>query len=228
MTYNIFALNCATVEVTISVQNHEDIRLKENITCTAGHIKASLYRALERESGEDELRLLYRGRELEEKDTILDIEPSIVETKKIAIYAVRPVPKSEAYKKVNNVRLLHRNVAECAKCAQDDVEPRERTRFNDPEVPTPPVPNALYVADMLVDIGQTYAVMAENLKKMSKVLKSSEIFEGEEYQRRRRLIQNNMDCVRYTNPMLLNMAKLRIPITEPRAAVQTMETCVPS
>jgi len=218
----------ATFEFTISVQNQEDIRLKELITCTAGQIKASLYRVLEPESGKNDLRLLYRGRELQEKDTILDIEPNIVETKKIAIYAVRPVAKSEAYKKVNNVRLLHRNVAECAKCAQDDVEPRERTRFNEPEVPTAPVPNALYVADMLIDIGETYALMAVNLKKMSKILDSNEVFEGEEYHRRRRLIQNNMDCVRYTNPMLLNMAKLRIPITEPRAAVQSMENCVPS
>ena len=212
------------MEVIVSVQNCEDIRLRHDLKCTAGEIKSSLYSILELKGQKTELRLLYRGKELKDEDTILEIEKDIAETKKIHLFAVKPVAKSAAHQRVNNVRLLHRNVAECAKCSQKDVEPNDRIRFNDPDIPTPHVPNVLYVADMIQDIGNTFNLMSKNLKQMSEVLKSTELFDGEESHRRIRLIQNNMDCVRYTHPMLLNISKLRLPITDPRELVQT-EVC---
>ena len=214
------------MEVIVALQNHKDIRLELDIKCTVGQIKTGLYQVLKQEGCKSELRILYRGKELKEGDRISDIENDIFETKKIVLYAVRPFAKSEAYKRVNNVRLLHRNVIECVKCAQNDIEPTERKRFNEPEFPTSPVPNVIEVADEISDIGETFALMSNNMKEMSKVLQSKEILSGINYDKGRRIIQNNMDCVRYTDPMLLNMTKLRFPIMKPTSLVYTMETCL--
>ena len=42
----------------------------------------------------------------------------------------------------------------------------------------------------------------------------------EDFEEKRRLIQNNMDAVRYANYMLKNIEKIRIPLHNPRGRLQ--------
>ena len=170
-----------------------------------------------------QFRLLYRGRHIEDETALRQVESN---RGVLEIFAVEEkIENSAAFTRVNNVRLLKRNVDECVSCAKNGDDPRQRSRFNDPTNPTPPQPNSAYLAAVLLDMSDTFKQMSDNMSSMSAMLKSDISMKDDDelYERNRRIVQNNMDCVRYANPMLLNLTKLRIPINRPDALVQLTE-----
>lgn len=170
-----------------------------------------------------ELRLLYKGKPIENDQSLDELEP-IAASNVLNIFAVGQIEKSRAYPKVNNLRLLKRNVDECITCAKQGLNPRKRIRYNDPATPTPPQPNTEYLAAMLQSIGDSFTAMSANMAQLSDMLLRDEKIENDDlYEQSRRLIQNNMDSIRYANPMLLNLTKLRIPLNRPQAVVQLLE-----
>merc|ERR1712019_293274 len=91
------------------------------------------------------LRLLYKGQERSDGQTLSEIEPKIDQNTQIQIFAVESaLEKTAAFTRVNNVRILQRNVDECVKCAIEGINPRERMRYNDPVTLTSPQPTAKY------------------------------------------------------------------------------------
>ena len=165
-------------------------------------------------------RLLFRGRAVDDNDILGKIHPENLA--QIEIFGIEEEQKTQAHTKINNVRLLKRNVDECAKCAILGENPRERIRYNDPVNVTPPAPDSEYMGNLLKELGGTFRTMSENLKIMAEMLKEGENVREDKnkYEINRRIVQNNMDSVRYANPMLLNLTKLRIPVNNPRAFVQ--------
>merc|ERR1712157_248921 len=97
----------------------------------------------------------------------------------------------------------------------------ERIRFNDPVTETSPRPTARYLAEIFTELGGTFEKMSQNMNEMAEFLKADENFSSEEvYETKRRMVQNNMDTVRYANPMLLNISKLKVPLNDPNALIQ--------
>jgi len=55
-------------------------------------------------------------------------------------------PKGEGQKRINNVRILLRNVFECNLCASHNISSSDRTRYNRTITPTPTAPDTAYLA----------------------------------------------------------------------------------
>jgi len=215
------------VAVKITIQNFPAVEKDLPTDTTVQEIREIVRKELSRTTPVvPPLRYLFRGRSLPESTTLADLEPNIDENTLLEFFGVENnVEKTPAYIRLNNVRLLHRNVHECVKCAKHQINSRERIRYNDPYTPTSPRPTTADLGSTLKDIGVTFVEMSGAMKKMSKLLKKDEqIKSDEDYELKRRAIQNVMDAVRYSNPMLLNLTKLRIPINRPRAALQVSES----
>jgi len=213
--------------VRLATQYHGNFDITMTLGSTGRDIKVSLSGKL-RELGKlpaKELRLLYQGREFKNDSCICDLNLSHGGT--LELFAVGQTEKSRAYQKVNNFRILKRNVDECIGCAKNGTNPRERTRYNDPPCDTPPQPNAKYLAELLKEMGTSFCAMSDNLNDLASTLRENEIYDNTElYEEKRRLVQNNMDAVRYSNPMLINLTKLRIPVNQPQAVVQLAESSI--
>mgnify|MGYP001164203252 CR=1 FL=1 len=98
-------------------------------------------------------------------------------------------------------------------------------RYNDPVTLTSPQPTAKYLADIFTELGGTMEKMSENIMEMAEFLKADETLTSEEvYETKRRMVQNNMDTVRYANPMLMNLTKLKVPLNDPNALLQLTES----
>lgn len=220
--------NDESITVRLATQQYGSFDLKMKLCSTGRDIKVSLARCVQEKTGSlpvKELRLLYRGRGIENDEKIGDLAGGKEEFPEILeLFAVGQIERSRAYQKVNNFRILMRNVDECITCAKNGTNPRERTRYNHPTCDTPPQPNATYLASLLTEMGSSFTEMSKNLENLSNVLRHDEPASSDEiYEQNRRTVQNNMDAVRYANPMLVNLTKLRIPVNRPLAVVGLTE-----
>ena len=127
------------------------------------------------------------------------------------------------YKKVRNIQVLQRNVNECNDCCRKGTNPQDRTRFNDPENPTPPDPTTSDVSLLFSSMACTCKELSENLTRMSIALQNDEILE-KNLENSRKLIQNNMDAVRYAAPMMKNLSMLKIVVNNPSGITELAST----
>ena len=90
--------------------------------------------------------------------------------------------------------------------------------------PAPPKsPTAEHFGDLLNELMTDFTNVSRNLKGMASVLKRDEKFiDYEKTENQRRVIQNNLDTVRYCAPLMVNLAKLQIPIGNKQALLQTI------
>jgi len=213
------------VLVTVKTQNLGDVELICPTSATIEYVKKYVSEEVKSHRSRN-FRLLYKGKERSGSQTLCEIEPEINPDTNIQIFAVEsPVEKTAAFTKVNNVRILQRNVDECVKCAIEGINPRERTRYNDPVTLTTPQPTARYLANIFTELGGTMEKMSENMMEMAEFLKADQTLSSEEvYETKRRMVQNNMDTVRYANPMLMNLTKLKVPLNDPNALLQLTES----
>jgi len=213
-----FLMTSRLIECEISTQNNYEPEKMYFPSFESGQsLKSALSNRLKTA---EKFRLLYRGRSISDETILGEICPE--KELKMEIYAITEEKRSAAYSKVNNVRILKRNVDACADCARHGLNPRERERFNHPKRSTHPAPDTEYFGEVLVDLGETFENVSQNLKVLAETLKRGEdVRENrEKYEKNRRIIQNNMDCLRYSNPMLINLTKLKIPVNKPKAMLQ--------
>ena len=211
------------VAIKVTTQTYGAVECVLPTNSTVRELKNVISKELRRRSPVvSPFRLLYKAKSVDDWKRICEIEPEITQNTLLELFAVDgDLKQSEAFTRVNNVRLLHRNVNECVKSGSSGANPRNRTRFNNPLLATPPRPTTEYLADVLIDIGETFGRMSKNIAQLSKLLTADkEIESDEEHEKTRRLVQNNMDSMRYASPMLMNLTKLCIPINRPQAVVQ--------
>ena len=100
----------------------------------------------------------------------------------------------------------------------------ERERFVDAISPTAFNPTTSDLADQIEKTGNSFKAVAKNLKKFAEVLqldeKSSNINEVEI---QRRIIQNNLDTVRYAGPLLVNLSKIVVPVGDSNGRLRSVE-----
>ena len=185
-------------------------------------VKEKFFEAVEISS---RLRLLYNRQEREDEKKLSEIEPDLQNMFEIVFVGVEfSLEKSKAFKKVNDFRILLRNVKECVESVKNGINPRNRRRFNEPATLSPPQPTTRYFGRMLIELAVTIEKMSKNLAKMAEFLiEDPNINNPVVLEEKRRLIQNNMDSVRYAHYMLKNMSNICIPFTNPRGRLQIME-----
>ena len=160
-------------------------------------------------------RLLRGGKNVIDKRRLKSVSSS----DDITFHAVEDV-HSEIRKKVENLGILHRNVKECVKCAQMGTEPRHRERFNNTDFEVPIFPTANHLADLLEESSQTFGQFAKELNNLSSVLKATD--EGarnsqEIFDEHRKIVQNNIDGLRYSAHMFQNLTKICVPVDNANA-----------
>ena len=100
---------------------------------------------------------------------------------------------------------------------------RDRKRFNEPADLLPKHPTSRHFADEISKISDQFKNISVNLKNFSDLLKQDEFHEeGNSKENQRRIIQNNLDTLRYCSPLLVNISKLVIPIGNPDGRIQTV------
>ena len=100
----------------------------------------------------------------------------------------------------------------------------ERIRFVEAETPTPINPSAKDLSNELENLGPTCQNLSVNLRTLAAVLKSDKNFTStSEKETQRRIIQNNLDAVRYSAPLLVNLSKLVVPIGSPDCELRSLE-----
>ena len=100
----------------------------------------------------------------------------------------------------------------------------ERNRFVEAESPTPIYPSAKDLSVELENLGTTFKHLATNSKDLATVLRIDENFtSASEKERQRRIIQNNLDAMRYTAPLLVNLSKIVVHIESPDCHLRVME-----
>ena len=100
----------------------------------------------------------------------------------------------------------------------------ERNRFVEAESPTPINPSANDLSVELEKLGTTFKHLATNSKDLATVLRMDENFiSASEKERQRRIIQNNLDAMMYSAPLLVNLSKLVVPIGSPDCHLRVME-----
>jgi len=170
-----------------------------------------------------DFRLLHHGRQLADEIILNSVGKRV--SNALEIFALEvDREQNSPFTRVNNVRILKRNVDECAKCAKERLNHKERTRFNEPETDTMTQPTTAYMAELLIDLGTSFSNISKNLDEMTTLLRSQTqtVNRPVEYEESRRLLQNNMDCIRYAHPMLTNLAKLKIPVNRLSEPLQTL------
>lgn len=79
-------------------------------------------------------------------------------------------------------------------------------------------------ADELGELGETFKNLAANSRNLGNVLKADlqppSPFEKEV---QRRIIQNNLDAIRYTSPLLVNLSKLVVPLGNPDSQLRIVD-----
>ena len=79
-------------------------------------------------------------------------------------------------------------------------------------------------ADELGELGETFKNLAANSRNLGNVLKAdiqpASPFEKEV---QRRIIQNNLDAIRYTSPLLVNLSKLVVPLGNPDSQLRIVD-----
>jgi hypothetical protein len=207
------------LEVKVDVLKIGTYKFKLDYDSTCENLKEQMKRKTK--SMPTDLRLLYKGQEILSEVKLADFHHKVHET--LNLVGVGAMPKSEVHKKVNNLRLLKRNVDECVNCVKTGSNPRERTRYNDPESKTPTHPDTKYLGNILLELGSTFREMSSNFNQLTDLLREVNLAETTEiYEANRRIVQNNMDTVRYANPMLQNLTKLKIPLNQPESLVQVI------
>jgi len=117
--------------------------------------------------------------------------------------------------RLNNCRILQRNFEACVDAAQTSKDPAHRERFNEAETPTPSSPTSRDFGYLVRDMANSLRTWSFQLHRLSDQLIRDESLpdpNSKEYQKARRLIQNNMDASRYMSPELQNFCQFVIPL----------------
>lgn len=204
-----------TKNIFVKTQREGDFRIQLSETRSIKDTKSCLQDEIFRKSGMTKnYRLLRRGENMADGKRL----KSISSDDEIIFHAVED--QSEIRKKLDNVGTLHRNVKECLKCAQRGTEPRERERFNSSEFETPIFPTGNHLADLLGETSQTFAQMATQMKNLTLVLSATDggaRNSQETFDEHRKIVQNNIDGLRYSAHLFQNLTKICVPIDDPKA-----------
>merc|ERR1712025_910013 len=104
------------VIITVKTQHFGEFEVTCTVRDNIGYIKR-IFAAEIRNRNPQNFRFLYKGNECSNNQTLLEIEPEINKNFLLVFFAVESLlEKSAAYTKVNNARILQRNVDECVKC----------------------------------------------------------------------------------------------------------------
>lgn len=126
--------------------------------------------------------------------------------------------------RMNNVSILQRNMKECINASQVNMDPSVRPRFNEGEHPTPRTPTTGDFANLLDELKNDFKQISFNLKDLAAVLKlDQKFYDHGKIENQRRVIQNNLDTVRYCAPMMVNLTKLKIPIGGTNGKLQVID-----
>jgi len=196
-----YAPNYSTFQTTFNV------RLKSYET--GERIKSIISEKIQ---SRNKIRLLFRGQQFHDNAPLRFHQNS--GENHLELYAV------EEKSILNNIRIWERNVAECALSARHGLCNRDREKFNKPVTPTPPLPDCSYLGNLLTEIGETCISVSENLQVMSDILSNiGAMQEDQPYEHNRRIVQNNMDCLRYAAPMFRHLIHIKFPINQPDAEI---------
>ena len=88
----------------------------------------------------------------------------------------------------------------------------------------PRTPTTGDFANLLDELKNDFKQISFNLKDLAAVLKQDQKFYGHgKIENQRRVIQNNLDTVRYCAPMMVNFTKLKIPIGGTSGKLQVID-----
>ena len=125
---------------------------------------------------------------------------------------LQPYRVNRAQTRLYNCDVLHKNIVACINASATAMNPVERTRFNEPAEPTPTDPTAIDFGNHVMKFATAMRDWAVELNKMSDLLIRDPELTGSDQEYARRLIQNNIDTARYTQPYLQNFTKFCIPL----------------
>lgn len=139
---------------------------------------------------------------------------------------------SRAHTRLNNCRVLQRNFNACVDAAQINLDPTERVRHNDPETDTSTTPHVRDLGRFTQEMSNSMLTWSMQLHRLADQLIKDEPLpdrNAEQYQKNRRLIQNNMDASRYLSPQLQNFCQFVVPLgeTPPRRLAVVNRTTQP-
>ena len=182
--------------------------------------------------------ILVRGIIINERyanDVQIQNIPGIVDRSVLQLVMGEPNPeRGEQGNVVNpaaaNLRLLsilNRNVRECVRSAQRDIEPNQRNQFDFPEEEPSEEPHVRDLGLELERMAASMLIMSHTMEDLGNQLKKDERITDNptEYQRARRNIRNNIDAWRYTGPALRTVSKFAIPLAQ--SAPRTLKTVQP-
>jgi len=213
-------------KVRLKTQTHGAFSMTQYIFNQILHVKKEFVELISSQTEETVdlsfvKKILHDRKALEDNTFIGNISDG---TSDIELVVIEKLAKSEAFPKINNINILHRNVNQCGEWAKTNGKPIDRPRYNDPQINTPSQPNAFYLGNVMQNLGETFTDMSNNLKGLSQVLKDDKDFrDPEKREEQRRTIQNNMDTVRYNAPLFKNLTKLGIPVNYPQGKIELNE-----
>merc|ERR1712227_761015 len=128
---------------------------------------------------------------------------------------------SPVFPRVNTIRILQRNLAECNNNAILERNPSDRDRFNEPAEMIAREPTGLDLSEIMKSLSNDFENTSRNLKSLAEVLKQDKKHTDSNLaENQRRDIQNNLDTVRYCSPHLINFSKIVVPIGNPYEKLQ--------
>merc|ERR1719210_1509206 len=116
----------------------------------------------------------------------------------------------------NQARIYQRNFEGCVRAAQRNIDPNQRGRFNQPSGELITDPKVTDLGDLTEQMANTMMLWSHQLEELGQLLLDDPVLPYDrshpEYQKARRLIQNNFDACRYISPQLSQYAKFVIPL----------------
>ena len=116
----------------------------------------------------------------------------------------------------NQCRVYQRNLDSCVRAAQRNIDPTERGRYNTPEGGIIEDPKVSDLGDLTEQMAQTLLIWSHQLEELGELLIKDEVYPEDrssyDFQRAKRLIQNNFDACRYASPQVAQFAKFVVPL----------------
>ena len=116
----------------------------------------------------------------------------------------------------NQTRVYQRNFDGCVRAAQRNIDPNQRGRFNQPSGELILDPKVTDLGELTEQMANSMMLWSHQLEELGQLLQDDPELPTArahpEYQRARRLIQNNFDACRYISPQLSQFARFVIPL----------------